>query len=148
MRAVVVTAAIAATLAGWAIGPPAQSRQRDDDWRQTQCRYQSLQPGTWTELEERRTAGCVVQRWPVPGGLSKFSAVVACESGWNRLANNAGNYLGLAQHSARYWPDRVTSLMPERWRIGPWDRWQNSRSQIVVTARMAHSAGWLAWTCS
>jgi hypothetical protein len=127
-----------------AAGPPASSRQRDDDWRERTCRYQNLDPGTWTAREEHRTALCVLERWPVPGGWETFSSVIECESHWWRLANNAGNYLGLAQHSAAYWPDRVSSLMPEGWRIGPWTRWTNSRSQLVVTARMAQG-GWSAW---
>jgi hypothetical protein len=120
----------------------------EEGWRQDQCRYQSLEKGTWTAREERLTAACVEAKWPVPGGLQKMVQVGSCESGWYRLANNGGNYLGLFQHAAPYWSGRVGSLMPRAWRLGQWSRWQNSRAQIVVTARMVHSGGWGPWTCA
>jgi hypothetical protein len=117
--------------------------------QENQCRYQSVDPGVWTAKEELRTAHCVTTRWPVPGGFYTFSRIIGCESGWNRLANNGGNYLGLAQHSATYWPDRVAHQMPDGWKVGPWQRWTNSRSQIVTTARMVHYSGsWSAWACA
>jgi hypothetical protein len=146
----IVTAAVTASLLGWVTGPPgmAETRQRDPDWRQRECRYQSLDQPTWTAREERLTAECALAHWSVSGGLSKFVQVGNCESGWNRLASNGGQYLGLFQHAAPYWSGRVGSLMPRAWRLGQWSRWQNSRAQIVVTARMVHSGGWGPWTCA
>jgi hypothetical protein len=90
----------------------------------------------------------VLARWSVDGGVSKFVDVGSCESGWNRLASNGGNYLGLFQHSATYWAGRVSHYMPDRWKLGPWARWRNSRAQIVTTARMVHGSGWGAWSCA
>lgn len=161
MKRVVVTAAIAATLAGWAIGPPsnaAEARLADSQTaapgdanrqlRERTCRFQWLDPGTWTAREERRTTDCVLARWPVEGGEPKFVAVGACESGWWRFANNGGSYLGLFQHAASAWYWRVRSYMPDGWRVGPWTRWTNSRAQIVVTARMVHAGGWGPWSCA
>jgi hypothetical protein len=115
-------------------------------WRNRECRFQTLQRGTWTAREEQLTARCVVGRWPVEGGIAKFMSVGACESGWNRLASNGGNYLGLFQHSSTYWPNRVRGYDPPSWDLNP-SPW-NSRSQITVTARMAHGNGWSAWSCA
>jgi hypothetical protein len=144
----IVAALTALTLAGIAGGLPASAEDRHQDLRERTCRFQWMDPGTWTDREERRTAACVEAKWPVPGGLPKMLQVGSCESGWYRLANNGGNYLGLFQHAASYWSGRVGSLMPRAWRLGQWSRWQNSRAQIVVTARMVHSGGWGPWTCA
>jgi hypothetical protein len=118
--------------------------------RERQCRFQWIDRGTWTAREERLTTECVLARWPVSGGIDFFSRVIACESGWNRFAYNPnGPYLGLAQHGEEWWPDRVRQWLPERWRAGlKWWRWVNSRTQIVVTARMAHAGGWGPWSCA
>lgn len=90
---------------------------------------------------------CVLERWSVDGGLSKFRAVGDCESGWWRFANNGGSYLGLFQHAASSWYGRVSASMPTRWKVGPWTRWTNSRAQIVTTAVMVHNGGWSPWSC-
>jgi hypothetical protein len=118
------------------------------EWREETCRFQSLERPTWTQREEDLTAACVERELgPVEGGLSKLMAVGQCESHWNRVASNGGQYLGLFQHSASYWPGRVASLLPKGWRIGPWQRWQNSRSQVIVTVKMARY-GWAEWSCA
>jgi len=161
-RAVVYAAAITATLAGLVMGPPealASARLADSqaaapgtqtqEIRERTCRYQWVDPGTWTAREERRTLACVVDRFgPVDGGIPKVEQVGDCESHWNRLASNGGSYLGLFQHSATYWPSRVAWAMPDGWRVGPWSSWKNSRAQIVVTVRMVHASGWGAWSCA
>jgi hypothetical protein len=119
--------------------------------RERTCRYQWVDPGTWTAREERRTLACVVDRFgPVDGGISKVEQVGSCESGWNRLAvgGAGGAYLGLFQHGATYWPSRVAWAMPDGWRVGPWSSWKNSRAQLVVTVRMVHASGWGAWSCA
>lgn len=126
----------------------AQAAVESDRWRQRECRFQSLQSPTWTFLEEQLTAECALRHFgPVDGGYTKLYSVIDCESGWNRVASNGGRYLGLAQHSAAYWPDRVRSLLPSAWRLGPWERWQNSRSQLIVTVKMAR-ASWSPWSCA
>ena len=119
------------------------------DWRWDECRFQGLQRGVWTATEERLTAQCVLSHWSVPGGLAKLTAVIACESGWNRLAYNPhGPYLGLAQHAGRYWIGRVNSYEPAAWDKGLSRNWRNSRAQLVVTARMVHAGGWTPWACA
>ena len=150
MQRALVTAAIAATLAGMAIGPPAASADdRQDQVRERQCRFQWVDPGTWTAREEQRTLACVVQHFgPIDGGVDKARQVGSCESGWYRLASNGGDYLGLFQHAATAWPSRVAWAMPDGWRVGPWSSWRNSRAQIVVTVRMVHASGWGAWSCA
>jgi len=161
-RAVVYAAAITVLLATGVIAATealAEARLADSQAtasgtqtqqiRERTCRYQWVDPGTWTAREERRTLACVVDRFgPVDGGIPKVEQVGACESGWNRLASNGGSYLGLFQHAASDWPGRVAWAMPDGWRVGPWSSWRNSRAQIVVTVRMVHASGWGAWPCA
>lgn len=161
MTGLLRAAAVVALLAGiTTTGLPSQANARLDvhtasdagdanrELRERQCRFQWIDAATWTAREERRTAECVVQRWGVEGGLSKLIAVGNCESGWYRFASNGGSYLGLFQHAASAWYWRVRSYMPDGWRVGPWTRWANSRSQIVTTVRMVNSGGWGPWTCA
>ncbi len=145
----VITAALAATILASGAGglprgsaePPARTSVREHE-----CRFQWVDPGTWTPREERLTTDCVLARWPVPGGSATFRSIIACESGWNRFAYNPAPYLGLGQHSARYWPGRVRTYTPARWTLRP--RWTNSRTQIVVTARMMRAQGLGPWSCA
>ena len=117
--------------------------------REKQCRYQWVDKAVWSEREERKTAECVVNKYGVVGGLSTLFRVGECESGWYRFASNDGDYLGIFQHAAAYWPARVISMMPDAWKVGPWWRWTNPRSQIVTTVRMVNGAGgWSAWSCA
>jgi hypothetical protein len=117
--------------------------------RERTCRYQWVDKATWTDREEQRTLECVVNKFgPIDGGIDKARQVGSCESGWYRLANNGGSYLGLFQHAASAWSARVAWAMPDGWRVGPWSSWRNSRAQIVVTVRMVHASGWGAWSCA
>jgi len=117
------------------------------NWRTRECRFQGLDRGVWTQREEDRTTWCVLRRWPVPGGLTKFRSVISCESGWWRLAVNPGGpYVGLAQHALSSWYYRVRSYAPPWWHLRPW--WGNSRTMIVVTARMVEAVGWRPWSCA
>jgi hypothetical protein len=115
-------------------------------WRRTECRFQSLQRGTWTDREERATTRCAVAKW-LPGELSKVFQVMACESGMNRLARN-GIYVGLFQHIQSAFPGRVRSFEPPTWDSELSTKWENSRSQIVMSVRMARAVGWGPWTCA
>ena len=129
-----------------ALAIPAKANQQEI--RERQCRYQWLDKGTWTNREERRTAACVVDKFGVVGGLPTLMSIGYCESRWYRFASNGGNYLGIFQHAATYWPARVTSMMPDAWKIGPWWRWTNPRSQVVTTVRMVNGEGWGDWACA
>jgi Ni/Co efflux regulator RcnB len=150
MRKRIVTAAIAASLLAGAMGPPsnAQEAQQQESRRERRGRFQWVDPGTWTAREERLTTAWAVQRWPVEGGTTKFTAVGACESGWNRFAYNPNGHAGLFQHDTGAWSGRVSTYIPRWLRAGPFTRWTNSRSQIIVTARMVNLYGWGAWTCA
>ena len=113
-----------------------------------ECLFNSMNKhAEWTRKEELRTAWCVIERWSVPGGHTKFNAVASCESGWYRFAYNPNGHAGLFQHDTDYWADRVRSYEPVGWELK--DSWQNPRTQIIVTARMVHSSGsWGAWACA
>jgi Ni/Co efflux regulator RcnB len=144
-----VTAAIAASLLAGAMGPPsnAEEARQGESRRESECRFQHLDRATWTPREEWRTAKCVVERWPIYGGLTKLLDVGSCESGMNRFAyNSAGPYVGLFQHALPSWTYRVSTYEPEWWALRP--RWQNSRTAITVTVKMVQAVGWSPWTCS
>lgn len=153
-RAVVYAAAIALLLSGGATAATeAFAQARQQEVRERQCRYQWLDPGTWTAREERRTALCVLDRWSVPGGWPTFRRIIGCESGWYRKAINAGvststTYVGLGQHMLSAWYGRVTTYLPDAWKIGPWMRWRNSRAMLATTAHMMHSVGLSPWSCA
>ena len=143
-----MTAAIAVSvLAGPAVtATEASDNTRQQEVRERQCRFQWVDPGIWTAREERRTALCIIGRWPV--SWDTLNRTIACESGWWRKAYNPNGHVGLGQHDEDAWDDRVGAFMPEGWRTGPWARWQNSRSNLLVTIRMAYVSGWGAWSCA
>lgn len=117
------------------------------DWRFDECRFQSLDRGLWTPREERLTAKCATDKWGI--SLASVSSVVACESGWNRLAYNPnGPYVGLAQNALSAWGGRVSTYGPAAWDHPISARWQNSRSALVVMVRMVHAVGWSPWSCA
>lgn len=125
----------------------AQPAHADGGWRWDKCRFQGLQAPKWTQHEEDLTARCAVMHFSVPGGLSKFRAVISCESGWNRNAVSAsGTFVGLAQHHRGYWLSRYKAFAPPHWDLKP--GWANSRTHLIVTARMVHAGGWGPWSCA
>jgi hypothetical protein len=153
MKRRIVTTAIAAsllagTMAGHQAGATAQQRKSgtNAEWRSNECRYGGIDKGGWTYREVRMTIECSVARWSVYGGLDKALSVAECESGLNAYASNGGNYLGVYQHSATYWPARQNSLGP-RWDKPIAESAFNGRSNVVVAIRMAHASGWGAWSC-
>jgi hypothetical protein len=124
----------------------AKQNVRIDREMDRECRFQWVDKAAWSSREERLTSICAIGRWDVSGGYPKFYAVGACESGWGRFASNGGRYLGLFQHAASSWFGRVNHFEPRGWDLAP--SWTNSRSQIVVTARMVHVGGWGPWSCA
>ena len=129
------------------LASPAYAETHQHEMRVKQCRFQWVDPGTWTAKEERRTEACVLDRWSVPGGPSTFSRIIGCESGWNRLAYNPGGpYIGLGQHALSSWTSRVRTYSPPLWHLNP--NWRNSRTMLTITARMVHSMGWGQWSCA
>ena len=126
---------------------PTVGKADQQEMREKQCRYQWVDPGTWTAREERRTTECVLGHWTVPGGPSSFRQIISCESGWNRFAYNAaGPYVGLGQHALSSWMGRVAAYSPPLWDLNP--RWSNSRTMLTITARMMHSVGLSPWSCA
>ena len=149
MRKSLKAAVIALILTGMATTAPALANDRkvEATWRWKQCRMQGLTETRWSAREERLTAICVTDRWTVPGGWPEFSKILSCESGWNRLAYNPnGPYVGLAQHALSAWSGRVRTYSPNHWTLNP--SWRNSRTMLVVTARMMAQVGLSPWSCA
>lgn len=111
------------------------------------CQFDWIDGIHWSPREEELTTDCVLRRWSVDGGEAKFDSVISCESGWSRFAYNAGGpYVGLGQHALSSWAGRVNAYRPMGWKLQP--NWRNSRTQIVVTARMEAASGWGPWSCA
>src|SRR5262245_56072871 len=148
MRAI-IAALTTGLLLGVVAGPPntyADERHHDSDWRQAECRYQSLERPIWTPREEYLTTVCASRKTGV--SLGTLISIAQCESGWNRFANNGGNYLGLFQHAASSYVSRIRSFEPPTWEKGLSERWTNSRGQIVMSARMMAAVGTSPWSCA
>ena len=141
---------VAATVLLGALAPEAtaetRQHQRIEREMRTDCQFDFITGQPWTDWEEKLTARCLVQKFPVSGGLPKLDSVISCESGWYRFASNGGGYLGLGQHAASAWYGRVHAYEPANWNLKP--AWSNSRSNLTVTGRMAHSVGWSPWGCA
>jgi hypothetical protein len=94
-------------------------------WRYTNCRYGTLRGGpAFNRVEIKRTIGCAVQHWNVPGGLSMALCIANRESGFNaHAANPYSSAAGVYQMLSSTWGS---------WRHGTLarfaDRWNLSRS--------------------
>lgn len=135
----IVAALAITTTAAFAAG-------RTTDQQRADIRFQHLENPKWTTTEVVKTIRAAVRRWPVPGGSTKALSVARCESGLNERASNGGDYLGVFQQSARYWPGRQNAYDSARWHLG--ERAFNARANIIVSVRMAHGSGWGDWSCA
>jgi len=91
-----------------------------------------------------RLIRCAVATWDVPGGADKALCIAARESGLHPGAQSAtGRYLGLYQHSAKYWPGRYESWTEPDWGLDP--SALSGRTNAIVTMRMVHASGWGPW---
>jgi hypothetical protein len=120
-----------------------------------------VRPAMGRERVARRVRAlirCAVGRWSVPGGAEKAISVASCESSlWPWVGRS---YVGLFQHSARYWQPRVRDLLRPMWFTArQWDRIDadartnpgaayQARANVLLSIRMAHRAGWGAWSCA
>lgn len=87
-------------------------------------------------------AYCLWKRLTPALSWSEFVWIAEHESGWRRLAYNAGGCGGwgcggLLQHHLRYWPGRADAL-PRLWfpHTYPNVRWGNARANLVAGIRM------------
>ena len=142
----ILTALVAGAILLGAAAPIATAQpHRFQREMKTDCQFDYLDSAAWTHREELVTARCLVQHFPVSGGLPKLDSVIDCESHWNRfVVGGAGdNYVGLGQHDSGSWSYRVNAYEPAHWNLK--SPWWNARSNLTVTVRMAHSSGWGAW---
>ena len=116
------------------------------DQRATRVRYETLQNPHSTTTEVRRTIVAAANRFRV--SAASMLCLANRESNFDERASNGGNYLGLFQHSARYWPSRV------RWYnhgVGDWLKVKPHasafamRANSLVSARMIRTGGYGPW---
>ncbi len=88
----------------------------------------------------KRLIRCAASHWVVPGGAAKAICIAGRESGLVPTATSAGGaYLGLYQHSARYWPIRYRTWANAGWHLR--STALSGRTNAIVTLRMVHAAG-------
>jgi hypothetical protein len=99
-----------------------------------------------------RLITCAAATWSVPGGADRAICIARRESGLVPHATSPnGQYLGLFQHSAKYWPGRYDDWTKPDWQLRT--SALNGRTNAVVTIRMVHgigrwvTAGWPAKGC-
>jgi hypothetical protein len=93
-----------------------------------------------THLMKRKIACAADSFGPVPGGAARAICIAKRESGLNPTASSpTGQYLGLYQHAAVYWPDRYAKWTDKAWQLS--SKAQNGRTNSIVTVRMVHAAG-------
>lgn len=107
---------------------------------------------------------CAVERWPVPGGLSKALDVAYCESGdhlwpWAHYDVPGDDApfgcSGVFQHNTKYWTPRVREFLRPGWFTqSEWRRILtpkgafNPRANVLISIQMAHRGGWGPWSCA
>ena len=99
---------------------------------------------------------CAIDKWSVPGGLSKALDVAYCESGdnlwpWSHYMGS----LGVFQQNGKYWVSRVNTYLKPSWFPGRWksihnvpEGAYNARANVLVSIQMAHNGGWGPWSCA
>jgi hypothetical protein len=90
----------------------------------------------------KRLIRCAARRWRVAGGPDKAVRVARCESRFNARAYNPGGYAGVYQQATRYWRRRARTYGFRDSSV------YNGRANVMVSVRMAHRAGWDAWSCA
>ncbi len=109
--------------------------------------------GETVQHHSRRLIDCAVGAFgPVRGGTPRAICIAKRESGLIPSASSkTGQYLGLYQHAARYWPDRFDTYTKGSWELS--SSALSGRSNAIVTVRMVHAfggwkrAGWPAKSC-
>ncbi len=137
-RIVALTVPIVGLLLGLVQATPAVARQGSGP-----CDLQR-QDDEAVRAHMKRLIRCAADRWEVPGGARRAICVAVVESDLDPEATSAGgDYLGLYQHSAEYWPDRY-----DTWTRPSWDLDESAlsgRTNAIVTIRMVNDGGWGPW---
>jgi hypothetical protein len=109
--------------------------------------------GETIQHHSRRLIECAVGAFgPVRGGATRAICIAKRESGLIPSASSkTGEYLGLFQHSATYWPSRFDTYTKASWELS--SSALSGRSNAIVTVRMVRSmggwkpAGWPVKSC-
>jgi hypothetical protein len=101
----------------------------------------SAKIGETVQHRMKRQIACAADRFgPVPGGAARAICIAKRESGLDPAASSpTGQYLGLFQQAATYWPDRYKAWTRASWELSA--KAKNGRSNSIVTLRMVHAAG-------
>jgi hypothetical protein len=109
--------------------------------------------GETIQHHSRRLIACAVGAFgPIRGGATRAVCIAKRESGLVPTASSkTGQYLGLYQHAATYWPYRFDTYTRAGWDLS--SSALSGRSNAIVTVRMVRAmggwkhAGWPAKSC-
>ena len=142
-RAASIIGCVVATLIT-AAGPVARAsgERRLDSGPPGPCALARM-PGEAVRGFSARMITCATDIWSVPGGADRAICIANRESGLNpRASSPNGGYLGLFQHSAKYWPSRYDTWTKPAWELRRTAL--SARTNAIVTMRMVHRIGrWL-----
>lgn len=117
-------------------------------WRWDHCRFQYVNGAAgWSVTEVRSTIRCAVQRYGVPGGLSRANYIAYRESRFHQYADNSySSASGIFQWVDSTWSSVRSSM--GLWWNGHWnlrDSVWNARSNVLAAIRYAHKYSWGPW---
>lgn len=109
--------------------------------------------GESIQHHSRRLVECAVGAFgPIRGGAGRAVCIARRESGLIPSASSkTGEYLGLYQHAASYWPSRFDTYTDASWDLS--SSALSGRSNAIVTIRMVRAiggwkrAGWPVKSC-
>lgn len=109
--------------------------------------------GETIQHHSRRLIECAVGAFgPIRGGATRAVCIAKRESGLIPSASSkTGEYLGLYQHAASYWPSRFDTYTQASWDLS--SSALSGRSNAIVTVRMVRAlggwrgAGWPVKSC-
>jgi hypothetical protein len=109
--------------------------------------------GETVQHYSKRLIECAVGAYgPVGGGATRAICIAKRESGLIPSASSkTGQYLGLYQHAATFWPSRFDTYTRSSWELSA--SALSGRSNAIVTIRMVHAiggwkrAGWPVKAC-
>ena len=147
LRAILLVVALAAPLS-----MPAGSTDAAVRHPPHPCELPRRDGETIQHYSKRLISCAVVAFGPVTGGETRAICIAKRESKLVPTASSeTGQYLGLYQHAAKYWPSRFDTYTEASWQLST--SALSGRSNAIVTIRMVRAiggwkrAGWPVGTC-
>jgi hypothetical protein len=129
-------------------GPPSAEAVHDGqaNWRMEHCRYQSVDPGYWTQREVHMLIHCAVEKWKESHSIADYVANRESKMLYNAY-NASSGACGVYQHLSKFWGGRVAAYNKSH--LGGLHvkdtRCFNARANVLVSLWMVDRGGWGPW---